>query len=26
VVKITAEGRKAFEAYIEALKTFIEEN
>jgi len=26
IVHITATGRKAFEAYIEALKTFIEEN
>ncbi|CAA6825310.1 MAG: Transcriptional regulators, marR/emrR family [uncultured Sulfurovum sp.] len=26
VVKIALEGRKAFEAYIEALKVFIEEN
>jgi len=26
VVKITTEGRKAFELYIEALKQFIEEN
>jgi len=26
IVHITAIGRKAFEAYIEALKTFIEEN
>ena len=26
IVHITATGRKAFEAYIEALKQFIEEN
>jgi len=26
VVKIAPKGRKAFEAYIEALKAFIEEN
>ena len=26
VVKIAPKGRKAFEAYIEALKIFIEEN
>jgi len=26
IVHITATGKKAFEAYIEALKTFIEEN
>ena len=26
VVKIATKGRKAFEAYIEALKQFIEEN
>ena len=26
IVYIAANGRKAFEAYIEALKTFIEEN
>jgi DNA-binding MarR family transcriptional regulator len=26
IVHITATGRKSFETYIEALKTFIEEN
>lgn len=26
VIKIAPEGRRAFEAYIEALKSFIEEN
>jgi len=26
VVKISNQGRKAFDAYIEALKSFIEEN
>jgi len=26
IVHITATGRKAFEAYIEALRTFIKEN